>query len=326
MSYVCSVGHVRMLLGQNLHKPKQLQGAIRRFNVEANDRFHWYCMSSESEGNEIAGRNVILPSFFQDNEKTTKTNLILEQILKRLAGLEANVTKWMEVRNLHDQKLRRYELNQKGCQVDGDTVIAVGQKYRNNTECTECICIALNEMNCRRISCATLECEHPVLPAGQCCPVCAKECFYNGRRWRSGQQYWPKNCVKCICDNGNMDCQFLGSSKCPKLDCDEQEIPPNQCCPVCVNIYSCEANLCDPNAICSNTNYGAKCRCKTGFFGNGTVCNDIDECAWDDIAREQLGGCLSGTVCLNLPGSFKCECLPGYQKLDDRTCMDVMRV
>ncbi|VIO87327.1 conserved hypothetical protein [Brugia malayi] len=33
----------------------------------------------------------------------------------------------------------------------------------------------------------------------------------------------------------------------------------------------------------------------------------------------------SGAMCINLAGSFKCECLPGYQKLDDRS-MDVMRV
>uniref|UniRef100_A0AC35GVS2 EGF-like domain-containing protein n=1 Tax=Panagrolaimus sp. PS1159 TaxID=55785 RepID=A0AC35GVS2_9BILA len=133
-----------------------------------------------------------------------------------------------------------------------------------------------------------------------------------------------------------MTCQFRKAENCPVLECNEQVTPENQCCPQCVNVDFCAAkpHPCDPNAECQNGPFGAKCKCKTGFFGNGTICYDIDECQWDDSARQQwddsarqqLGGCQMGTMCINLPGSFKCDCLPGFQRLDERNCLDVIRI
>ncbi|KAK6111040.1 hypothetical protein QQG55_42070 [Brugia pahangi] len=61
----------------------------------------------------------------------------------------------------------------------------------------------------------------------------------------------------------NTGLKTVESNKCTKLNCDEQEIPPIHCCPVCVNVNFYEqANSCDPNAICNNSNYGAECQCK----------------------------------------------------------------
>ncbi|RCN28215.1 calcium binding EGF domain protein, partial [Ancylostoma caninum] len=63
-----------------------------------------------------------------------------------------------------------------------------------------------------------------------------------------------------------------------------------------------------------------------GFYGDGYACHDIDECSFDSSAREQLGGCSSGSTCINEPGSFRCECLPNHQRIDSRNCVELLRV
>lgn len=41
---------------------------------------------------------------------------------------------------------------------------------------------------------------------------------------------------------------------------------------------------------------------------------DIDECA------TQMHYCQSNTVCVNLPGSHRCDCLPGFIRVDEYSC------
>lgn len=57
---------------------------------------------------------------------------------------------------------------------------------------------------------------------------------------------------------------FSKPEHCPQLACQHQETPPNQCCPVCVNMDYCsgQANPCHSNANCENRQYGAHCTCK----------------------------------------------------------------
>jgi len=85
----------------------------------------------------------------------------------------------------------------------------------------------------------------------------------------------------------------------------------------CVDIDECDINNylsnCDPIANCSNTIGGYTCTCPTGYSdvnGNGWVCEDFNECNGENGGNN----CASiGSVCINLPGSFRCECLSGYQ-------------
>ncbi|XP_030385204.1 fibrillin-2 isoform X2 [Scaptodrosophila lebanonensis] len=88
----------------------------------------------------------------------------------------------------------------------------------------------------------------------------------------------------------------------------------------CVDVDECaRPGLCSHE--CENTHGSYKCLCPAGYTLdlNGRDCNDIDECAVDN------GGCLSG-VCVNQPGSFKCNanCGPGYQRstIDPTRCID----
>ncbi|XP_055969618.1 nidogen-1 [Sorex fumeus] len=72
---------------------------------------------------------------------------------------------------------------------------------------------------------------------------------------------------------------------------------------------------CDTNAACRpgpGTQFN--CECSIGFRGDGQTCYDIDECS------EQPSVCGSHAVCNNLPGTFRCECVEGYQLSDTGVC------
>uniref|UniRef100_A0A672N3N6 Nidogen-1-like n=1 Tax=Sinocyclocheilus grahami TaxID=75366 RepID=A0A672N3N6_SINGR len=57
-----------------------------------------------------------------------------------------------------------------------------------------------------------------------------------------------------------------------------------------------------------------------GFIGDGRVCYDVDECS------ESPRICGPYSICNNQPGSFRCECLDGFQFAGDgRTCVETER-
>uniref|UniRef100_A0A8B9IP37 Nidogen 1 n=1 Tax=Anser cygnoides TaxID=8845 RepID=A0A8B9IP37_ANSCY len=76
---------------------------------------------------------------------------------------------------------------------------------------------------------------------------------------------------------------------------------------------------CDTNAICRpGTGNRFFCECSIGFRGDGNVCYDVDECS------EQPAVCGSNAVCNNQPGTYRCECVDGYQfAADGQTCVAV---
>lgn len=66
---------------------------------------------------------------------------------------------------------------------------------------------------------------------------------------------------------------------------------------------------CHPSlASCSDTNGSFACTCNAGYDGNGTTCDDVDECA------AGTNNCADNnrSSCNNTYGSFTCECSPGW--------------
>ncbi|NWR37394.1 NID2 protein, partial [Tachuris rubrigastra] len=71
--------------------------------------------------------------------------------------------------------------------------------------------------------------------------------------------------------------------------------------------HGCEAPArCQPGAGVEYT-----CECPAGYHRDGRGCRDVDECA------EGLSRCGPFTVCLNVPGTYRCECRNGYQPAGD---------
>ncbi|XP_072719714.1 nidogen-2 isoform X2 [Ciconia boyciana] len=86
---------------------------------------------------------------------------------------------------------------------------------------------------------------------------------------------------------------------------DNVENPPVNPCHD--NTHACEATArCQPGAGMEYT-----CECAAGYRRDGWGCRDVDECA------EGLSQCGPFTVCLNVPGSYRCECRSGYRPAED---------
>uniref|UniRef100_A0A7E4WDA2 Thrombospondin-2 n=1 Tax=Panagrellus redivivus TaxID=6233 RepID=A0A7E4WDA2_PANRE len=341
-----AVSNVRMHLGEDINGETLFVGKMREFSGDSGNPIQMKCpnleimmdspvetiiettpATSDSDSDMDGDAETTTESVQRRDNNNEERDENLGRLENRVQYLEDQFKHWKSLVQGLDGRVKKVELYQRGCQISG-RIISFGEKQQNAVNCTECQCSSTGELHCGMIGCPHLKCAHPIQMFGECCPKCGEQCFYNGKHYEHGEEFWPKTCVRCACTNGKMSCQFRKPENCATLDCAAQETPENQCCPVCINEDNCAAdrNPCDPNATCENGPFAAKCKCKTGFFGNGTKCFDIDECLWDDSARQQLGGCQMGTMCINLPGSFKCDCLPGFQRLDERNCLDVIRI
>ncbi|XP_054557567.1 EGF-containing fibulin-like extracellular matrix protein 1 isoform X2 [Talpa occidentalis] len=81
------------------------------------------------------------------------------------------------------------------------------------------------------------------------------------------------------------------------------------------NNFVIRRNPADPQHIPSNPSH--RIQCATGYEqSEHNVCQDIDECT------AGTHNCRADQVCINLRGSFTCQCPPGYQKRGEQ-CVDI---
>jgi len=73
---------------------------------------------------------------------------------------------------------------------------------------------------------------------------------------------------------------------------------------------------CSDHASCtaSENNKSDSCECHAGYKGDGHLCTDIDECSSGNTS------CPANAHCINVVGSYICECFRGYQGMQ---CSDV---
>uniref|UniRef100_A0A673Z507 Neural EGFL like 1 n=1 Tax=Salmo trutta TaxID=8032 RepID=A0A673Z507_SALTR len=185
--------------------------------------------------------------------------------------------------------------------------------------CRNCGCMN-GVVECRRIFCPPANCSEDSLSVhveGTCCKKCRPKCTYMAQTLSEGQRLLTKRCTEC--KNGMM---VRVTENCPDLNCTlkEQILPDNRCCNICKGYDFCsEGLICGENSECRNRNTRAECECKSGFasiHGDSTYCEDIDECA------TQMHYCQANTACVNLPGSHRCDCLPGFIRVDDYSCTE----
>ncbi|XP_023930884.1 uncharacterized protein LOC106158645 [Lingula anatina] len=87
----------------------------------------------------------------------------------------------------------------------------------------------------------------------------------------------------------------------------------------CVDFDECndsESPPCSPTATCNNTVGSFVCSCTPGYVGNGTYCEDSNECLAGTVCQG------NGETCENTVGSFFCSCLSGYNRVAG-VCQDV---
>ncbi|KAK7004859.1 fibropellin-1 [Biomphalaria glabrata] len=77
--------------------------------------------------------------------------------------------------------------------------------------------------------------------------------------------------------------------------------------PVCeVSTFNyCSLSPCSINETCVGKIGGYECQCQSGFFKQGSSCQDIDEC------QQSISNC--SQLCTNTVGGYNCKCQPGYE-------------
>ncbi|XP_068103358.1 uromodulin-like [Hyperolius riggenbachi] len=82
----------------------------------------------------------------------------------------------------------------------------------------------------------------------------------------------------------------------------------------------CSDSDCHPNATCGEFGGFQQCTCKEGFVGNGSYCEDINECQNDsnNICYPYTCG-----KCVNTIGSYYCTCYSGSMLTNDYGCVDI---
>ncbi|PIO25990.1 hypothetical protein AB205_0080660, partial [Aquarana catesbeiana] len=83
---------------------------------------------------------------------------------------------------------------------------------------------------------------------------------------------------------------------------------------------TCSDSDCHPNATCSEFGGYGVCTCKEGFAGDGTSCNDIDEC--QDYYTNNCNYYGYG-YCVNTIGSYTCYCYSGFEYKEEFGCLDI---
>ncbi|CAB1331529.1 unnamed protein product [Coregonus sp. 'balchen'] len=150
----------------------------------------------------------------------------------------------------------------------------------------------------------------------------------------TGYELTDSNNCKDIdeCESGTHNCapDFMcqnsqGSFRCrPKNQCGDGYI--QDALGSCIDINECLAQTgpCHPGQLCMNTVGSFTCQrnsvnCGRGYHlnDNGNRCVDIDECKGPD-------GACAGHGCINLVGSFRCECKTGFIfNSISRVCEDI---
>ncbi|GBM21432.1 Kielin/chordin-like protein [Araneus ventricosus] len=153
-------------------------------------------------------------------------------------------------------------------------------------ECNICACKD-SMVQCQRVDCPAVHCQHPAAPFGVCCPEC-EHCEFTHRLYRNGQEFTHEEdpCQVCRCENGTVSCDTI---LCDPLPCMHPEELEGICCPICTpdvkcrhggKVYDAWENFLDPDNPCS------ECVCVDGMAS----CHPV-LCLNTECPNPQFGHC-----------------------------------
>lgn len=125
-------------------------------------------------------------------------------------------------------------------------------------------------------------------------------------------------CESCYCFGFTTFCGSTGiclncQNNTEGTNCEACKLGFNRTTPInstlaCQDVDECKGkNACASGATCTNTIGSYTCACNPGYEGNGTFCQDIDECSLGTIS------CQENATCHNNPGSYACTCNEGFK-------------
>lgn len=132
-----------------------------------------------------------------------------------------------------------------------------------------------------------------------------------------------------ICPDSSVCLNTVGSYECSCKTGFKQDARQN----TCADIDECDEGVAKCSQKCVNTYGSYMCACNLGFTlaQDQMNCDDVDECHMYSSERTSNGTgkrrntySLCGGYCVNVPGSYRCDCPPGYtMSADMKTCLDI---
>ena len=124
-------------------------------------------------------------------------------------------------------------------------------------------------------------------------------------------QFRTVNCG--ICDGDGLECGGGGTANvcgCPDLS--DEVVCNGSTCGIATadcqgTSFDVNCGACGANSTCDDVNMPMMCVCDSGYEPGAADCRDIDECATNVDNCDPVS-----QVCVNEPGTFSCDCAPGY--------------